>query len=133
MIATFTIPMRPPSLNNMYVSSRCGKRRHLSREAVKFKNFAKYHIANEFKYDEKKYALEVEIYFYLKNVFTKDGKISKTSKDYDGMIKCVQDVIFDIIKIDDSQVCKATIFKIDALEDCVVYILKTMPLTLVKR
>ena len=131
MISTFTIPGRPPSINNMYVTSRFGHR-HLSKKATDFKKLVKNYVKDKFIYDSDRYAIETEIYFYLTKVITRNGRISKTSCDLDGIVKAVQDSVFDQIGVDDSQICKSTLYKIDSEEDKTVFIIKTIPITLVK-
>ena len=132
MIATFTIPMRPPSVNGMYISKYRGGK-ILSPAGKKFKNFVKYHVNTEFQYDKTTHTLEAEIFFYLNGLFTKSKTVSNTCLDIDNGVKIAIDSIFECLEINDSQICKLTVQKLEANQDCIVFILKTMPLSLVRQ
>lgn len=133
MIATFTIPMRAPSVNGLYINRRGGKGKILSKEGLKFKNFVKYYVSSGFTYDKSKYALEIEVYFYLKGVLTKDGNVSDRSTDLDNMLKVSIDSVMSTLEINDSQICKITTYKLEADNDNIVFILKTFPIALVRQ
>jgi Holliday junction resolvase RusA-like endonuclease len=75
-------------------------------------------------FNEKEQFISIEIYFYLKTLMTKRGTISKTSSDYDGLIKLIQDSVFDELGIDDSMICHAIIKKLPSNEDKTVMIIR---------
>lgn len=77
------------------------------------------------KFDETEEFISVEIYFYLKNLITKKGCVSKTSSDYDGLIKLIQDSVFQELGIDDSMICHAIVKKLPGIEDKTVMIIRT--------
>lgn len=130
MLLTITIPGRPPSLNSMYVTSKCGRYRFLSKEATTYKSYAQRTLRGlSFEYNKKENALDLEMYVYLRNVTTKKGAISEKSGDLDGFFKGPIDCLFKALKIDDSAICKITAFKLEAEEEKVVMILRTMPLS----
>lgn len=128
MIATITIEGKVPRLNNAYSSGKHGKR-FLNKEATEFKRRIKFKASQiGFKFDPYKEFIEVEIYFYRQNLLTEDRqgrRISKTSGDYDGLIKIVQDAVMSGLKIDDSFICKATIHKLPSDKDETIFIVKT--------
>jgi Holliday junction resolvase RusA-like endonuclease len=135
MIATYTIPMRAPSVNGLYISKYKGRGKTISKEGLKFKNFVKYHVTTDFTYDKTTHALEVEIFFYIKDLFTKTKvkTISDRSGDLDNFLKVSIDSVFSCLGINDSQICKITTQKLEAENDCIVFILKTFPLSLVRQ
>lgn len=128
MIATIRIEGKVPRLNNAYSSGKHGKR-YLNNEATNFKRKISFQASQiDFQFDPYKEFIEVEIYFYRQTFFTNDrgGKrISKTSGDYDGLIKIVQDAVMSGLKIDDSFICKAIIHKLPSDKDETVFIVKT--------
>lgn len=135
MIATFTIPMRAPSVNSMYVSRYRGKSKILSKEGKAFKTFVKYHVTHEFNYDKTTHALEVEVYFYLSNLLTKakEKTVSDNSGDLDNFLKISIDSVFECLGLNDSQVCKITAQKMESDKDIIVFMLKTVPLSLFRK
>jgi len=55
--------------------------------------------------------LDVEIHFYSKKFFTKDGNIRKRYLDADNLLKVTLDTVFKVIGIDDSYITKLTVTK----------------------
>lgn len=117
MILTITIPGKTPNLNSLYVTSKCGRYRFLSKEAQTYKT----------------HGLEVEAYFYIRNIFTKTGSISEKSGDIDGFLKCSIDAIFANLEIDDSAICKLTVYKLESDQDMSTFLISPMLLKSVKR
>lgn len=134
MILTITIPGKTPNLNSLYVTSKCGRYRFLSKEAQTYKTQVK-KIMNDVKFeiDKKTHGLEVEAYFYIRNIFTKTGSISEKSGDIDGFLKCSIDAIFANLEIDDSAICKLTVYKLESDQDMSTFLISPMLLKSVKR
>lgn len=134
MILTITIPGKTPNLNSLYVTSKCGRYRFLSKEAQTYKTQVK-KIMNgvKFEIDKKTHGLEVEAYFYIRNIFTKTGSISEKSGDIDGFLKCSIDAIFANLEIDDSAICKLTVYKLESDQDMSTFLISPMLLKSVKR
>lgn len=141
MILTITIPGKTPNLNSLYVTSKCGRYRFLSKEAQTYKTQVK-KIMNgvKFEIDKKTHGLEVEAYFYIRNIFTKtgsnsekSGSNSEKSGDIDGFLKCSIDAIFANLEIDDSAICKLTVYKLESDQDMSTFLISPMLLKSVKR
>lgn len=87
----------------------------------------------KFEIDKKTHGLEVEAYFYIRNIFTKTGSISEKSGDIDGFLKCSIDAIFANLEIDDSAICKLTVYKLESDQDMSTFLISPMLLKSVKR
>lgn len=129
MILTITIPGKPPTFNNAYSSGFKGKR-FMVKPAKDFKKMVSTIVkGKKIKFNDKEQFISVEIYFYLKNMITKSGTVSKTSSDYDGLIKIIQDAVFDELGIDDSLICHAIIKKLPSDKDQTVMIIRAHSLS----
>lgn len=122
---TITIPGKPPTLNNAYSSARHG-RRFLVKSARDYKKMVSLIVrGKKLVFDESDEFISVEIYFYLKDLITKKGRISKTSSDWDGLCKIIQDAVFDELGVDDSLICHAIVKKLPGPEDKTVMIIRS--------
>lgn len=104
VIQEWTMNCFPPSLNNMYPTSRAGHR-FLSSEGKAFKNAFELEMNRQgwpclIEYADHSFSLIVE--FYWSGWFTKDGKLW-TNRDVSNRYKAIEDAIFKKIQIDDSR------------------------------
>lgn len=119
------IPRKPLSVNHIYGQTRYG-RKYLKKYAVDFKKEVEVIMRGKFlDYDERKHIIEIEYYFYLKDLFTRKGTINKRLGDADNFKKLVQDSVFKCLGIDDSAICKDLTLKLPSNEDAIVIIVRT--------
>lgn len=75
-------------------------------------------------FDPKKHEIHLNMIVYLKDLYTKDGRISKLSGDCGNLEKITNDVIFKKLGLDDSQITKIMISKNKGERDCFYYSLE---------
>ncbi len=120
---TLSIPGLPPSTNNAFVS--VGNRRVLSQDAKAFKELVQWTV----KVGPKplpKFAgpVEVSLTFYSQRWLTKAGKPRKA--DVSNLEKLLVDATFEMLHLDDSNIWKLTLRKLDGPE---LSVIRIMPLT----
>lgn len=79
-------------------------------------------------YDEKRHYISAEYRFYFPFI-TKQFTIAKRAGDIDNMIKPVQDIIFNKLKIDDSQIISTSAIKINSEKPGIIAIYSVRNLT----
>jgi len=108
---TFTLVLNMPllTLNKAFSTLRNGSRvksqdyKAFSKTISRIMSFRR----SEFKafdsfYDYKKHEIHAELIYYTPDLYTKDGRISKTSGDVPNMEKCLTDSIFEKTNINDA-------------------------------
>lgn len=111
----FVVPYKTPSINNLY--GQRGFRRFLKPEAVKLKKNILECMKEQLEVDDVKLVdkeLTIEVLIY-ENWYNKDGTIKR--KDISNREKFLMDTIFEALKIDDKQIFKHTLEKINSNEE----------------
>jgi len=116
---TLRVSMLPPSTNNCFVT--VGNRRVLSKEAKAFKELAQWTVKVGLK-PLPKFAgpVEVSLTFYSGKWLTKAGKPRRI--DLGNMEKLLVDAVFEMLHLDDSNIWKLTLPKLDGPEESVIRI-----------
>jgi Holliday junction resolvase RusA-like endonuclease len=108
MLFTLQAEVKLLTINKAFITLRSGSRVRskdyvnfskaiasiLKLKTIEFSNFNKY-------FDYSKHQIHAELIYYTPSIFTKDGKISKSSGDIGNMEKCLTDCVL-IGSIDDS-------------------------------
>jgi Holliday junction resolvase RusA-like endonuclease len=127
------IPMKALSLNNAKTFSFKSKRFHKKKSTYNYESEFSNYLTNQseeikkvaLSYSNEKY-FKLEAYFYMKEFYTKDKRISARSGDLDNCLKISIDLIFKFLKkfndkIDDKQICSIVCDKIPSDNDCMVF------------
>lgn len=126
-IIRITIPGKPPNTNNYQrFSTRGGyARRYTIPSAKTFLSMVTDLASNQkLSINERKQFISIEIYFYLNNLFKKDGSINKTVGDWDGLSKPLVDAVFKGIGLNDGLICNALVKRLQGDEDRTVIIIR---------
>lgn len=75
-------------------------------------------------YDPKKHHIVLNMIVYLKDLYTKDNRISRLSGDCGNLEKVTTDIIFKKLGLDDSQITQVMISKNKGERDCFYYSLE---------
>lgn len=128
MIYKFNFPLKPVSLNMAYPTSRNG-RRFLSAKGKEFKQAIEWECLKQngrnIDFNKDNQYISLEIIFYMKNLFTKKGKINKNKMDCSNAVKLLEDSILGNYKIDDCYVLKIDTEQVQSENDCISVILRT--------
>ena len=108
------VPMKPISANRMYRNFR--GRTIISKEGRDYKEaFLAYLIKKRIEsqifvsqFNSDTHVIEVELNVYLKEFFTKAGKVNLRAIDLDNCQKINLDIVFRFLDIDDARVVKIT-------------------------
>jgi len=129
IITVITIPGKPPLLNMAFATDFKTGRRFKTKLAVNYEKIVISHLLGKsFIVDEKNEYIKARFYLYSKNLITSKNAISKTSGDWDGRIKILQDYISKGLGFNDALICSAEVYKLTSKADRTIVVLETRPL-----
>ena len=128
------VPMKPISANRMYRNFR--GRTIISKEGRDYKEaFLAYLIKKRIEsqifvsqFNSDTHVIEVELNVYLKEFFTKAGKVNLRAIDLDNCQKINLDIVFRFLNIDDARVVKITSQKMLSDSDAFEITLNPVPI-----
>lgn len=133
MILKIKINAAPLSLNNVYSTSRSG-RRFLTAKGKTFKELIKHatkraQTAQGFVFNKNLEYLSSEVFYYTPKLFTLSGKINQKKPDTSNCFKVLEDAIFETLGIDDCYNLDVDACMRFSKEPIIIVILRTHPIS----